>query len=93
MSHLARDKSKLLNRIRRLKGQVEAIERTLLDGDIDCDRLMQMIAGCRGAMAGLMGEVVEDHIRNHLVDPDRHPGVLDADAAAQLIDVVRAYLR
>jgi DNA-binding FrmR family transcriptional regulator len=93
MSHLTREKSKLLNRIRRLKGQVEAIERALLDSDTDCDRLMQMIAGCRGAMAGLMGEVIEDHIRNHLVDSDRHPGVLDASAADQLIDVVRAYLR
>jgi DNA-binding FrmR family transcriptional regulator len=54
---------------------------------------MQMIAACRGAMAGLMGEVIEDHIRNHLVDEEKHPGVLDADAAAQLVDVVRAYLK
>jgi FrmR/RcnR family transcriptional regulator, repressor of frmRAB operon len=93
MSHLTREKSKLLNRIRRLKGQVEAIERALLEPDTDCDRLMQMIAGCRGAMAGLMGEVIEDHIRNHLVDSDRHPSALDGEAAAQLIDVVRTYLK
>jgi FrmR/RcnR family transcriptional regulator, repressor of frmRAB operon len=93
MSHLTREKSKLLNRIRRLKGQVEAIERALLDNDTDCDRLMQMIAACRGAMAGLMGEVIEDHILNHLVDSEQHPGVLDGEAAGQLIDVVRAYLK
>ena len=54
---------------------------------------MQMIAGFRGAMAGLMAEVIEDHIRNHLVDPERHPGALNADAADQLIDVVHAYLK
>lgn len=93
MSHLTRDKAKLLNRVRRLKGQVEGIERALLGDDPDCDRLMQMIAACRGAMAGLMGEVIEDHIRNHLVDSERHPDVLDNDAADQLIDVVRAYLK
>lgn len=54
---------------------------------------MQMIAACRGAMAGLMGEVIEDHIRNHLVDAQRHPNVLDTGAADQLVEVVRTYLR
>ena len=61
--------------------------------DTDCDRLMQMIAACCGAMAGLRGEVSEDHICNPLVDPERHRGVLDGKAADQLIDAVRAYSR
>ena len=54
---------------------------------------MHLLAGARGAMAGLMAEVVEDHVRTHLVDQDRHPGALDGEAAEQLLEVVRAYLR
>ena len=71
MSHTKREKLKLLNRIRRVRGQVEAIERALEEGGLR--QVMHQIAGARGAMAGLMAEVVEDHIRTHLVDPEKHP--------------------
>jgi DNA-binding FrmR family transcriptional regulator len=54
---------------------------------------MHLIAGARGAMAGLMAEVVEDHVRTHLVDAGAHPGALNHDAVAQLLDVVRTYLK
>ena len=54
---------------------------------------MHLIAGARGAMAGLMAEVVEDHVRSHLVDPEKHPNALNKDAAEQLLDVVRTYLK
>ena len=93
MSHLAREKSKLLNRVRRLKGQVEAIERALLEADTDCDRLMQMIAACRGAINALMTEVIEGHIRFHVVDPHQHPTSERAIAAQELIDVIKQYVR
>lgn len=54
---------------------------------------MHLIAGARGAMAGLMAEVVEDHVRSHLVDSAKHPGALNTAAAEQLLDVVRTYLK
>jgi DNA-binding FrmR family transcriptional regulator len=54
---------------------------------------MHMIAGVRGGIAGLMAEVVEDHIRTHLVDPEKNPGALNAEAADQLIEVVHTYLK
>jgi DNA-binding FrmR family transcriptional regulator len=54
---------------------------------------MHLIAGARGAMAGLMAEVVEDHVRSHLVDSEKHPGALKSEAAEQLLDVVRTYLK
>lgn len=92
MTHTIREKQKLLARVRRIRGQVEAIERAL-SGEAGCDRVLHLIAGARGAMAGLMAEVVEDHVRTHLVDPERHPGALDADATEQLLDVVRTYLK
>ena len=90
--HATLHKSKLLARVRRLRGQVDAIERAL-EVEADCGQVMHLIAGARGAMAGLMAEVVEDHVLSHLVDAERHPGALDADAAEQLLDVVRAYLK
>ncbi|MDB5441627.1 MAG: metal/formaldehyde-sensitive transcriptional repressor [Phenylobacterium sp.] len=90
--HTTLHKSKLLARVRRLRGQVEAIERAL-EAEAGCDQVMHLIAATRGAMAGLMAEVVEEHVRTHLVDAERHPGALDAQAAEQLLDVVRAYLK
>jgi len=92
MTHTVREKAKLLARVRRMKGQMEAIERAL-EAESGCEQVMQLIAGVRGALAGLMAEVVEDHIVNHLVDPVAHPGALNADAAGQLLDVVRTYLK
>lgn len=79
-------------RVRRLRGQVESIERAL-ESEAGCDQVMHLIAGARGAMAGLMAEIVEDHVRSHLVDNDRHPGALNGEAAEQLLDVVRTYLK
>src|SRR6202040_2818533 len=92
MAHTIREKKKLLARVGRIRGQVEAIERALTD-EAECERIMHMIAGIRGSVAGLMAEVVEDHIRTHLVDPEKNPGALNADAADQLIDVVHTYLK
>lgn len=91
MSHTSREKAKLLNRVRRLRGQIEAIERAL-EEERGCADILQLIAGVRGAVNGLMAEVVEDHIRLHVVDQtlaqqERNEG------AAELIDVVRAYLK
>jgi DNA-binding FrmR family transcriptional regulator len=92
MAHTIRDKQKLLARVRRIRGQVEAIERAL-DGEAQCEQVMHQIAGVRGAIAGLMAEVIEDHVRTHLVDAKRHPGALNSEAAEQLLEVVRTYLR
>jgi DNA-binding FrmR family transcriptional regulator len=90
--HTVRDKQKLLARVRRMKGQVEAIERAL-EGEGGCEQVMHLIAAVRGAMAGLMAEVVEDHVRTHLVDTEKYPNALNPEAAAQLLDVVRTYLK
>jgi DNA-binding FrmR family transcriptional regulator len=92
MAHTIREKNKLLARVRRIRGQVDAIERALTE-EAECERVMHMIAGIRGGVAGLMAEVVEDHIRTHLVDPEQNPGALNAEAADQLIEVVHTYLK
>lgn len=92
MTHTIKLKDQLLARVRRMKGQVEAIERAL-EREAGCDKAIHLIAAVRGAAAGLMAEIVEDHVRSHLVDRERHPGALNEESADQLINLVRTYLR
>jgi len=92
MTHTVKDKQKLLARVRRIRGQVEAVERAL-ETEAGCDKVMHLLASTRAAMAGLMAEVVEDHVLTHLVDAEAHPGALDRAAAEQLLGVVRTYLK
>lgn len=92
MSHTVRHKEKLLARARRLRGQIEAVERAL-ESEAGCEKVMHLLASARAAMAGLMAEVVEDHVLTHLVDGEKHPGALDRDAAEHLLSVVRTYLK
>jgi FrmR/RcnR family transcriptional regulator, repressor of frmRAB operon len=92
MTHTIREKQKLLARVRRIRGQVEAIDRAL-DNEAGCEQVMHLIAGVRGAIAGLMAEVVEEHVRTHLVDPEKHPNALNAEATDQLLEVIRTYLK
>jgi DNA-binding FrmR family transcriptional regulator len=92
MSHTIRDKKKLLNRVRRIRGQVDAIERALED-ESGCDDVLQQITSCRGAMNGLLAVVLEDHIRTHLVDVDANKKGQTGDAREQLIDVVHSYFK
>lgn len=92
MAHLIRDKKKLLNRVRRIRGQLNAIERDL-EADRDCTETLQTIAACRGAIDGLMAQVMEGHIRFHVIDPHTKPTAEQAKAAEELIDVIRTYLR
>ena len=93
MAHVVRDRQKLINRVRRIRGQVDAVERVIQEDRGDCERVLQTIAACHGAINSLMAEVIEGHIRFHLVDPDRRPTSKQARAARQLMDVIRAYLR
>jgi DNA-binding FrmR family transcriptional regulator len=92
MAHTSKDKEKLLNRVSRIKGQISAIEKAL-DGDQECSKVLQTIAACRGAINGLMAEVLEGHVRFHVVDPSRKPTTEQAEATEELIDLVNRYLK
>jgi FrmR/RcnR family transcriptional regulator, repressor of frmRAB operon len=92
MSHTVQEKQKLLARTRRIRGQIEAIERAL-ENEAGCESIMHQIAASRGALAGLMVEVVEDHVRHHLVVPDENGGRLDPSSAESLVTVLRSYLK
>ncbi|SPE28566.1 regulator protein that represses frmRAB operon [Candidatus Sulfotelmatomonas gaucii] len=90
MSSHGREKVKLLQRVRKLRGQLDAVERAL-NADEDCgDQLMQL-AAVRGGVNSLMGEVLEDHIRFHLTLGSKEQ--LTPELAEDLIDLVRTYLK
>lgn len=91
MTHTIREKQKLLNRIRRIRGQAESLER-MLEEEKGCADVLHAIAGMRGAINGLMGEVIEDHIRMHVAADELSPAGR-ADGTAELIDVLRMYLK
>lgn len=92
MSHTIREKHKLLARVRRIRGQVEAIERAL-ESEAGCEQVMHLLASTRAAMAGLTAEVVEDHVRTHLLEPNGGSSAVRQEAAEQLLSVFRTYLR
>jgi DNA-binding FrmR family transcriptional regulator len=92
MAHTIEEKKKLLNRVRRIRGQVDAIERAL-DQETECSDVLHNISACRGAMDALMAEVIEGHIRFHVLDPTTTPTDDQALAADDLIHALRAYLK
>ena len=92
MSHVTTEKAKLLNRIRRLRGQIEAIERAV-EADDECADVLQQATSCRGALDGFIAEVIEDHIREHMVDPSAGRETPQALAAEELIEIVHQYLK
>jgi len=92
MAHTTKYKPKLLRRVRRIRGQVEALERAL-DGEHECSSVLQLMAACRGALNGLMAEVLEGHIRFHVLDLESGENAPQLEAAEELIEVVRTYLK
>jgi FrmR/RcnR family transcriptional regulator, repressor of frmRAB operon len=92
VGHTIKNKTKLIARVRRIKGQVEAVERAL-EAEIGCADVLMLVASLRGAVGGLSAEVMEDHIRNHVANPDTDRDPERARGAAELIEVVRTYLK
>jgi len=91
LTHTIREKTKLLNRVRRIRGQIEAVERAL-DQEIGCSDVLQLIAGARGAINGLMAEVLEEHVREYLIEPQEADGISREEAAEELIEIIHSYL-
>jgi DNA-binding FrmR family transcriptional regulator len=92
MAHTIRDKYKLLNRVRRVRGQIEAVER-LLENESECEEILQQIAACRGSINGLMSEVLEGHIRFHLVDRRHKHKARNSNAVDDVISITKSYLK
>ncbi|MGH9559912.1 MAG: metal/formaldehyde-sensitive transcriptional repressor [Bryobacteraceae bacterium] len=91
MSHTTKNKGKMLTRVRRIKGQVEAIERALEGEENQCEDILQLVASCRGALNGLMSELIEGHLRFHVLLPGQKTAPSQLEAADELIAVVKRY--
>jgi DNA-binding FrmR family transcriptional regulator len=91
MSHLEKEKQKLVARIKRIRGQVDSIERSLTASD-DCADVLMLLANVRGGINSLMAEVLEDHIRLHMLTSDKNT-MPSVELAEDLVSLVRAYLK
>lgn len=93
MPHSPDDKKRALMRLRRIKGQAEALERAIEAGT-ECTQLLQQIAALRGAAGGLMAEVLESHLRETFGDAAHtapaSPGSGDMD---DITKILRTYLK
>ncbi|MDH7795100.1 MULTISPECIES: metal/formaldehyde-sensitive transcriptional repressor [unclassified Beijerinckia] len=90
MSHSVRQKDKLIARVRRIRGQIEGIERAL-QAETACGEVLRQLASVRGAMSGLTTELMEDHLREHVLaaatETERQQG------GEELIEVLRTYMK
>ena len=92
MAHTAEEKKRLLNRVHRIMGQVASIEKALVQ-EAECADVLHNISACRGAMDGLMAEVIEGHIRFHILAQDGSATDEQIQAADDLVSALRAYLK
>ena len=90
MPHTTREKTKLIARVRRISGQLRAVEKALQD-EQECSSVMQLIASCRGALNGLMSEVIEGHMNEHVAD-EKNMSKRKV-AADELLEILKTYLR
>ena len=91
MAHTQKQQTKLLNRSKRIRGQIDGIIR-LLESKADCTKILNTIAACQGAINGLMGEVLEGHIKEHIVDA-KQASTKQLEAADELVYIVKKYLK
>jgi len=89
--HALRDQQRMVNRVRRLRGQVDAIERALT-GEASCSDLIQRVTAARGAIDGLMAEILEEHVREYLLSEEEMPAKNRTHAAEELIGIIHSYL-
>jgi DNA-binding FrmR family transcriptional regulator len=94
MTHTSqeKEKQKLLLRLRRIRGQLDAVERRVQE-DASCASILQQATACRGALEGFVAEVIEDHILEHLVDPKASRDDPRAQAAEELVEIVHSFLK
>jgi FrmR/RcnR family transcriptional regulator, repressor of frmRAB operon len=90
MSHTIRDQAKLLSRVRRLKGQMAAVERAL-EAERPCGDVLQLLASIRGALTGLTGEILADHLDEHVLNAESEDA--RRQAVGEVTDVLKTYLR
>lgn len=88
MAHTIREKERILARVNRIKGQLDAFSKAIASHE-DSYKVMQLLSSCRGAFNGLMGDVIEGHIREHIVEAENKK--LAADSGEELIEIMKSF--
>lgn len=86
MSHVHDDK-KILNRVRRLQGQMNAVEQSLLNPEAGCIQVLQQVAAVKGAINGLMNELIETHLREHVIGE----AAVNEEEMAEFLKLLKRY--
>lgn len=92
MSHITGARKELVTRINRIQGQLDGIK-DAMQQELDCATVLQQVAACRGAINGLMAEIIEGEIKDHVLSPNAKANSSEARAADQLVEVLRRYLK
>ena len=90
MAHVFEDRKRITSRIRRIKGQLEAVERSMEEGK-DCFSVLQTLSACRGGLNGLMGELIEGHVKGHVMNNPSNPTTKQDKEALALIKLLKTY--
>jgi len=92
MSHTIKNKKELLLRAKRIQGQVKALVRALTE-ERDCSDVLQLMSAARGAMNSLIAELLEGHIRSHILNGRQKPSSQQVAATDEVIAMVKSYLK
>ena len=92
MAHITKDKTRLIHRTKRIIGQAEGIVH-MIEGEADCNKILQAIAACRGGMNGLMSVLMEGHVREHVLPQKSKLTPSQEEAVDTLLNVINTYLR
>lgn len=94
MPYEAEEKKRALTRLKRIKGQAEALEKAISAGT-DCGKLLQQIAALRGAANGLMADVLDSHLRETFI-PAKSKKLKNIDVEKEIktvTTIMRTYLK
>jgi DNA-binding FrmR family transcriptional regulator len=89
MSHIHENRKKLVARVRRINGQMASLERAI-EGDTECGAVLQQLAAVRGAVNGLILQVMEGHLRSHVAGPGNSKR---QDELLPVLAVLKSYLK
>ena len=92
MPHLITDKKKLVARMRRIRGQIESIERAI-ESDTECQQILETLASVRGALMGVMSALMESHLLNHVLDSNSKLADQHSRVAKEMVRIVKAFTK
>ena len=92
MSHTIKNKQELILRAKRIQGQIKALVRALTE-ERDCSDVLQLVSAARGALNSLMAELLEGHIKSHVLNGKQKPSSEQEAAADEVIAMVKSYLK